>query len=236
MLGDDRPSSLDCLALGYLALALVPSLPQPWLADTLEAKYAPLCRYVRDSMQAVGGMDVRLEDALLGPLNPDTERGGEFTDDTTSTRKGLPWRQPASKTFTSAAAVFLDHALNSLPFRSPPVILQPTASNTDSTPQSQPHSQPEPPSLLPYLFSLGAAALAVTGYILFAGSAQEEKSRNLADMGEAGAMLAMASFGEDVREAQIERELERGGQGKVGVVEVDVEVEDRRGKDIIATS
>ncbi|KAA8647374.1 hypothetical protein EYZ11_008551 [Aspergillus tanneri] len=38
-------SSLDCLALGYLALALVPDLPHSWLRDAMRAKAPRLTEY-----------------------------------------------------------------------------------------------------------------------------------------------------------------------------------------------
>jgi hypothetical protein len=46
LLSDERPSSLDCVAFAYLALGLLPDVPQPWFAQTLRAKFGRLCRYV----------------------------------------------------------------------------------------------------------------------------------------------------------------------------------------------
>lgn len=45
---DSGPTSLDCLAFGYLALMLVPDLPRPWLRDTMRRRYGPLCSFVED--------------------------------------------------------------------------------------------------------------------------------------------------------------------------------------------
>ncbi|KAI4269069.1 MAG: hypothetical protein L6R38_007608, partial [Xanthoria sp. 2 TBL-2021] len=36
---EKRMTSLDCLALGYLALAMVPEVPQPWLSNKMKQKY-----------------------------------------------------------------------------------------------------------------------------------------------------------------------------------------------------
>ncbi|KAL8914291.1 MAG: hypothetical protein Q9172_007113 [Xanthocarpia lactea] len=44
LLSNGATSSLDCLALGYLALALVPDVPQPWLSQKMKEKYPTLCR------------------------------------------------------------------------------------------------------------------------------------------------------------------------------------------------
>ncbi|KAL8870670.1 MAG: hypothetical protein Q9198_007579, partial [Flavoplaca austrocitrina] len=41
---EGRMTSLDCLALGYLALALVPDVPQSWLKQMMKRKYPDLCR------------------------------------------------------------------------------------------------------------------------------------------------------------------------------------------------
>ncbi|WEW59642.1 hypothetical protein PRK78_005121 [Emydomyces testavorans] len=47
LLSDDIPSSLDCLALGYLSLALVPELPFSWLRDDIQAQAPRLAAYVK---------------------------------------------------------------------------------------------------------------------------------------------------------------------------------------------
>lgn len=47
LLGTARPSSLDCLAFGYLALMLFPAVPQAWLKDTISTKFPGLATYVR---------------------------------------------------------------------------------------------------------------------------------------------------------------------------------------------
>ncbi|TPX22565.1 hypothetical protein DIZ76_014441 [Coccidioides immitis] len=47
LLSDNIPSSLDCLALGYLSLAMVPELPFPWLKDDIQAQAPRLGAYVK---------------------------------------------------------------------------------------------------------------------------------------------------------------------------------------------
>ncbi|EFE44387.1 mitochondrial import receptor subunit (Tom37), putative [Trichophyton verrucosum HKI 0517] len=45
LLNDDMPCSLDCVALGYLSLAIFPETPSPWLREGVH-KYSPqLVRY-----------------------------------------------------------------------------------------------------------------------------------------------------------------------------------------------
>lgn len=47
LLGTAQPSSLDCLAFGYLALMLFPAVPQAWLKETISAKFPRIAAYVR---------------------------------------------------------------------------------------------------------------------------------------------------------------------------------------------
>ncbi|KAJ9227580.1 hypothetical protein DTO271D3_1572 [Paecilomyces variotii] len=56
LLSDEHPSSLDCLAIGYLSLALVPELPYPWLRESLQAKAPRLAEYTERMRQRCFGM------------------------------------------------------------------------------------------------------------------------------------------------------------------------------------
>lgn len=237
---EEKVSSLDCLALGYLSLALIPALPQSWLSDTMKAKHPPLCQWVWESLQAIGGADVRLEDAFVAAPSRDTEAEG----------KALPWQVPNPRPLTSAAAVLLTHTLASLPGLSGPTILPPPPSPSPThNPNPKSSHDPNFPStststptlpLLSPLLSLGAVAMALGASLayagLFAASPSSDAKRNLSDMGEAGAMLAMASFREDVREVQLERRLDRAAKDKADLVEVDVAVADRRGREVLPIS
>ncbi|KAI3394639.1 hypothetical protein diail_2503 [Diaporthe ilicicola] len=53
-----RPSSLDCLAFGYLALMLVPDVPRPWLKDLIRRRHEALALFVDATRDAVFGGDV----------------------------------------------------------------------------------------------------------------------------------------------------------------------------------
>ncbi|EOO03235.1 putative mitochondrial import receptor subunit protein [Phaeoacremonium minimum UCRPA7] len=48
LLRDGRPTALDCLAFGYLALMLVPEVPRPWLQTVLRKRYGGLCAFVEE--------------------------------------------------------------------------------------------------------------------------------------------------------------------------------------------
>jgi hypothetical protein len=53
LLGTTQPSSLDCLAFGYLALMLFPAVPQAWLKETISTKFPRLATYVRKLRQDI---------------------------------------------------------------------------------------------------------------------------------------------------------------------------------------
>ena len=46
--GAQRPSSLDCLAFGYLALMFVPDVPRAFLKETMKARFSGLVDFVED--------------------------------------------------------------------------------------------------------------------------------------------------------------------------------------------
>lgn len=56
--GSDRPTSLDCLAFGYLALMLVPEVPRPWLRDVVRGRYESLALLVDNIRDELFGGDV----------------------------------------------------------------------------------------------------------------------------------------------------------------------------------
>jgi len=43
----EQPSSLDCLAFGYLSLLYFPTVPQAWLRETIQTKYPRIGAYIR---------------------------------------------------------------------------------------------------------------------------------------------------------------------------------------------
>lgn len=78
---EDGPTSLDCLALGYLSLALVPELPNSWLRDAMRSKAPQVTAYTERMGKEIFGV-VELEHALP-------------TDDTQRSRSSiLPWQAP----------------------------------------------------------------------------------------------------------------------------------------------
>jgi hypothetical protein len=47
LFGGKQPSSLDCLAFGYLSLLYYPAVPQAWLKETIVTKYPRIAAYIR---------------------------------------------------------------------------------------------------------------------------------------------------------------------------------------------
>lgn len=56
--GGHKPTTLDCLAFGYLSLMLVPEVPRPWLRDLMRRRYDCLCVFVDGVRDELYGGDV----------------------------------------------------------------------------------------------------------------------------------------------------------------------------------
>lgn len=210
MLSQERASSLDCLALGYLSLALIPEMPQSWLAEGLRGRYPDLCRYVENGVKEIFGGKVTVEDALPSS----TEEQPELTQRPSGT--ALPWRAP-ERNLGSAGASILNSTRDSVPFYKRTAVTTSSTQTLHST-DAPPHSLTS--TLLPPLLASAGAVAAIASYFFYISlSAQEPENRTLSDMGEAGAMFAGLDFGEPKKEVRIPPT-----EGKVPVgVELDVE-------------
>ena len=210
MLSDERASSLDCLALGHLSLALIPEVPQAWLAEGLRARYPDLRRYVEAGVKELFGGKVAVEDAFPSSTDeqPAMNQGQSGT--------ALPWRKP-EQTIISAGASILNSTLDSVPFYKRTIVTPSPTQPLHST-DAPPHSLTS--TLLPPLLASAGAVAAIASYLLYSSlSTQEPEKRRLSDMGEAGAMFAGLDFGEPEKEVRVPP---TGGRVPVWV-EVDVE-------------
>lgn len=210
MLSQERASSLDCLALGYLSLALIPELPQSWLAEGLRRRYPDLCRYVERGVQEVFGGKVTVEDAL--PSSTEEQPGSTQRPSGTA----LPWRAP-ERNISSAGASILNSTRDSVPFYKRTAVTSSSTRTLHST-DVPPHSLTS--TLLPPLLASAGAVAAIAGYFFYISlSAQEPEKHTLSDMGEAGAMFAGLDFGEPKKEVRVPP-----SEGRVPIgVEVDVD-------------
>lgn len=217
MLSDERATSLDCLALGYLSLALIPEVPQSWLAEGLRGRYPDLCKYMEDGLKEVFGGKVIVEDVLPSP----TEEQSTMTQG--KSEMALPWKAP-ERNIGSAGASILNSTLDSVPFYKRTIV---TTSSTQPThsPDAPPHSLTS--TLLPPLLASAGAVAAIASYLLYSSlSTQEPENRRLSDMGEAGAMFAGLNFEGPKKDVRVPPT-----QGRVPArLDVDVEgVGERRG-------
>lgn len=98
---DEKASSLDCLAVGYLALALVPSLPYPWFAEAIKNKAPLLAEYTQQLRQTCFG-SVDITDAFR-------EAGSG------SSRSPLPWQAPERPSVGRVGMTLLDNLCDATP-------------------------------------------------------------------------------------------------------------------------
>ena len=224
LLSDENPSSLDCLAFAYLALALLPEVPQPWLAESLKAKYPDLCHYVRDLIQEFFGGPIKVEDVLPASYSGESD--------------SLPWRAP-----DESGTPLIGFSLVEAAFESVPIVgqlyksnLLLESSNTRSAVESDRESvqavvaRPLNP-ILPAILAIGTVISGVAGYSVYSGllnlrggETQPSENRRLSDMGEAGAMLGMVDFSGNG--SRLEAGDVRAGRIPVGL-EIDVAVDQK---------
>ncbi|KAL8686713.1 MAG: hypothetical protein Q9218_006919, partial [Villophora microphyllina] len=184
LLSEDRITSLDCLALGYLSLALIPELPHPWLSQLLKSRYPRLCHYVEDLARDCYGVT---------PLSSETEAHD------TNTRQTLPWGNPSIP--APSSLVRARGFLENLPLFGTyykPALLQQSTEKTDAELSVIP--------IIPTVFVGLAASLAALGsYVVFTGEIpsvldsmwllqKRKPQQRLNEMGEAGAMLGAVDF------------------------------------------
>lgn len=227
LLSDDNPSSLDCLALAYLALALLPEVPQPWLAKSMKSRYPELCRYVKDLVNHFFGGLIEVGDALLS-LQPDGYT--TVADSRDESRQGketsLPWRKPEEKAMVSTGSSMIKIAFEAMPItgqlHKSNLLLESdiakTAVGADGESTQAVAASPSN-SILPAILAIGTIVTGVAGYLVYSGWLDQPigitpsvEHKRLSDMGEAGAMLAMADFGgrnskPDAEDARVGRVL-----------------------------
>lgn len=97
----DSPLSLDCLVLGYLALALIPDLPSPWLRVAMLNKAPSLSGYVRRlRTRCFGDRDTHVADALTDqPVGP----------------YPLPWKVPERVSLPKIGSTLFNTAADAIP-------------------------------------------------------------------------------------------------------------------------
>lgn len=119
LLSERSPSSLDCLAFAYMALALIPVLPEPWLATSM-SRYPTLCAYVHDLNQRFWGGSVDINGAIPTTWSGDAPAGSTLSQKQESPNPAsLPWKESrhegSTQVVLAGGGALLEHTLGSLP-------------------------------------------------------------------------------------------------------------------------
>ncbi|KAF1841702.1 uncharacterized protein K460DRAFT_379731 [Cucurbitaria berberidis CBS 394.84] len=101
----DQPSSLDCLAFGYLALLLYPAVPQAWLKETMQTKYPRIATYIRRLRRNLVDIE-NVNPADVWSVSTGAAKGAKSSF--------LPWR-PRSQTFASSTLAGARETIGNLP-------------------------------------------------------------------------------------------------------------------------
>lgn len=110
LLDGDKPSSLDCLVFGYLALMFYPPVPQAWLKETIQTRYPRITRYIR-----------RLRNELIG--DEEVNAGDVWSvstgqADAATLDLQLPWRSRGEKALLAELVGPTREALGNVPLLS----------------------------------------------------------------------------------------------------------------------
>lgn len=99
---DATPSSIDCIALGYLSLALVPEMSFPWLRDAMRAKAPLLSAYTeRLRRRCFGDAPVDIAHAFAPESAPESP---------------ISWRAPGRISVAAVGTTLLSTLADSTPF------------------------------------------------------------------------------------------------------------------------
>ncbi|CAI6335721.1 unnamed protein product [Periconia digitata] len=105
LLDGDKPSSLDCLAFGYLSLMLYAPAPQAWLKEAIGTKYPRILRYIR-----------RLRAELLGGVEIDSALVWSITNGKdTETPQNLPWQPRCRQGLVTSAVKAANQIMGNMP-------------------------------------------------------------------------------------------------------------------------
>ena len=218
---DSQFSSLDCLALGYLALMLVPELPQPWLSRTMKEKFPSLCTWTEELRETVFGKEkVTLEDAFLISSN-DSELDVRLKR--LRGRSHLPWKPPYNRGALDVGGVFLSGLAESIP------IVGTLSKSTRMKPHGKGKEDEMPASSWRYLGLFGSVIAGLgmgLGYMLhqgilsIPGEESERERQRPSDLGHLGEALGFYGNQTEIM-AQRQRAMESQPHGEP-VVEVEV--------------
>ena len=176
MMSPSQMSSLDCVAIAYLALMLQPDAPQPWLRDIILQRYPALETYVETVLKHF----VRANVATDKTLQPGDLRKGENKPNNTA--DGLPWQTWSTLSISDRISTIANSAMTN---------------PLDATviEHGRVVGKPGPQSTVPLLFGLLGLVTSIGTYLGYAYNEARRPKSTLSDMGEAGAMLGSLDFG-----------------------------------------
>lgn len=213
LLGTYEPSTLDCLAFGYMSLMVYPNMPQPWLASAIQSRYPRLRSYV-DRLRKYFSVDATPEDAF------DSTHPDESSKSKSKNKSGLPWSEPQSLSLIAALAHSSHYLTQHIPFSTPSIDRQLLPKRKQSILQSY----------LPTLLGLASTSVVLFGYWAYHNIAWPHGEqvhffgrKRLADYGAAGA--ALSALGALGREMQFEDQYQQQKMDDAPV-HVDVVVDD----------
>lgn len=207
LLSNDKPASLDCLALGYLSLMLFAPVTYPWLSDAMKQRYPKLQAYTARMYRQIFKNPSKLwENRITSAPASSSIEGIKFIGQSIS-EWVVPWRATVTPDSSAEAAESSRSRTGSMLLRTP---IQAVVLSTSI---------------------IVGLAYAASKYIDVSSNNDNTFTRDgkrvapvkLTDMGEAGAAFA-AAFG-DRRELDTSVERERERVGGATIVEVDVEGE-----------
>ncbi|CCU81830.1 Metaxin-like protein [Blumeria hordei DH14] len=106
LVSNSQFTSLDCLALGYLSLMLIPELPQPWLARTMRQKFPRLAAWTQELRTEIFGGAIGIGDVY-----------GERRLSQASER--LPWRKPETNSIWRISTNLISTIIEGYPSLAP---------------------------------------------------------------------------------------------------------------------
>jgi hypothetical protein len=111
-----KPTSLDCLALGYVSLMVFPTLHQPWLSDTIKSRYSAVAQYARRHRLTLFGREVLPEAVLsINALAPSDRTHSSIRAARRTLSLDLPWSPLATRSASATAAAVGQELFDSLP-------------------------------------------------------------------------------------------------------------------------
>ncbi|RKF77024.1 Metaxin-like protein [Golovinomyces cichoracearum] len=102
LISDTQITSLDCLALGYLSLMLIPELPQSWLAKTMRRRFPRLSAWTQELRSEIFGGAICIQDVFAD------RNQGVWND-------RLPWQKPENQSTWGRCQLFLSALIEGLP-------------------------------------------------------------------------------------------------------------------------